>query len=141
MASIKALHGLKPSTPIDAVDVYFNPNKRLWACRCRKNGLIKKYAPVVIAPLGAAVVIHESRQKDPRKNLYAFTRLDHGTTSFDVEGWTDVADSLESGIELSYNPYVGAFFYRKDTSQQVEYVASLIMLAANNGAPRCVAIP
>ena len=141
MASIKALHGLKPSNPIDDVDVYFNPNKRLWACRCRKNGLIKRYAPVVIAPLGAAIVVHDSRQKETHKNLYAFTRLDYGTISFDVEGWTDIADSLENGIQLSYNPYVEAFFYRKDTIQRVEYVASLIMIVANNGAPRCVAIP
>lgn len=133
-----------PSTPIEGVDVYFNLHKRVWSCRCRKKGLVKKHTPVLIAPLGASLVVRESgRQrvlKEQRKNVHAFARIDHGTTSLDLAGWTAFADDLEGGIEISYNPYKGAFFYRKDTEERLDYVASLIMLASDNGPPRCVAI-
>lgn len=136
---MQILRGLKPSTPIDRVDVYFNLHKRIWSCRCRKKGLVKKHAPVFIAPLGASLVVRESgRQrvlKEQRKNVHAFARIDHGTTSLDLAGWTAFADDLEGGIEISYNPYKGAFFYRKDTGERLDYVASLIMLASDNGPP------
>lgn len=135
---------LKPSNPIDAVDVYFNLHKRVWTCKCRKKGLVKRYAPVVIAPLGARLVVQESGQKrvinEQRKNIYTYARLDHGTTSLDLDGWTAFADSLEGGIEISYNPYAGDSFYRKDIGRRLDYVASLIMLAPDNGPPRCVVI-
>ena len=102
------------------------------------------YTPVVIAPLGARLVVRESGRKrvikEQRKNVHAFARLDHGTTSLDIGGWTAFADSLERGIEISYNPYAGDSFYRKDTGKRLHYVASLIMLAPKNGEPRCVAI-
>lgn len=137
--------GMKPSTPIEGVDVYFNLHKRVWSCRCRKRGIVTNHAPVVIAPMGAGLIVREAgRQrvlKEQRKNVHAFARLDHGSTSMDVTGWTAFADELEGGIEISYNPYKGASFYRKDTGQPLGSVSSLIMLSVKGGPPRCVAVP
>lgn len=128
-----ALRGHKPSTPIDGVDVYFNLHKRVWSCRCRKKGLVVHHSPVVIAPYGGALIVRDGgRQrvlKEKRKNVHAFARLDHGTTSKDVAGWAAFADELEGKIEISYNPYRGGAFYRKDTGADVHNVDSLIMLA------------
>ena len=136
---MRAVRGHKPSTPIDGVDVYFNLHKRVWSCRCRKKGLVIHHAPVIIAPMGAGLVVRGSgRQqvlRQQRKNVHAFARLDHGSMSKDVQGWAAFAEELEGQIEISYNPYRAGAFYRKDTGEDVHDVDSLLMLALPDAPP------
>lgn len=139
-----SLRKVQPSTPITGVDVYFNLHKRVWSCRCRKTGRVVRHSPVVIAPHGAGLIVREAGRlrvlAERRKNVHAFARLDHGTTSKDVADWAAFCETLKAGFEVSYNPYRGGTFYRKDTGEALQEVASLIMLASDTGPPRCIGL-
>ena len=136
---MNVLKAHKPSTPIDWVDVYFNRYKRVWSCRCRKKGVVVHHSPVVIASYGGDFIVQDGGRKrvlrEKRKNVHAFARIDHGLISKDLAEWTAFADTLHGKIEVSYNPYRGGSFYRKDTGADVQRADALIMLAPLDAAP------
>ena len=94
--------------------VYFNLHKHVWSVMVR--GIVQRHATnvcikdadFVVRPAGHAKVIRERR-----KNVHSFVR---GT---DV-AIGDVVTCVGEAIQLSYNPYKGAHFYRKDTGEVVE---------------------
>lgn len=105
--------------------VYFNLHKHVWSVMFR--GIVVRHAKVVcikgadfvVRPAGHARVIREQR-----KSVHAFVR---GT---DV-ALGEVVNTPGKAIPLSYNPYKGAHFYRKDTGQIVES-AAVVELRADN---------
>lgn len=103
--------------------VYFNLHKHVWSVMVR--GIVQRHAPMVlikdadfvVRPAGHAKVL-----RDRAKNVHAFVR------------GTDVSDqhfmTVDEGVQLSYNPYRGPHFYRKDTGEVVES-AGLVVLKSD----------
>ena len=95
--------------------VYFNLHKRVWSCMVR--GKVEKHAEFVrlldtefvVRPAGHARVI-----KEQKKNVHAFVKGEDVTDrSFGKD------DTYGEPVFISYNPYRGPFFYRKDTGEPV----------------------
>ena len=95
--------------------VYFNLHKHVWSVMVR--GIVQRHATnvcikdadFVVRPAGHARVIREQR-----KSVHAFVR---GT---DVTHKALGGVAAGPGVQLSYNPYKGPHFYRKDTGEVVE---------------------
>lgn len=134
---------MQPGDDIGRVDVYYNLHKRLWSCRCRKSGRVIRHSRVICAPFESAFVVRESGRllvlQERRKNVHAFARIDQGLTSDNVEEWGAFVASQEGLIEVSYNPYRGGSFYRKDTGADVGRCSSLLMLALSGEPPQVFA--
>jgi hypothetical protein len=104
--------------------VYFNLHKHVWSVMVR--GLVQRHATNVCIKDADFVVRaagHRKVLEQKRKNVHAFVR---GT---DVAIGEYVSCPGEA-IQLSYNPYKGAHFYRKDTGEVVES-AGIVELRAD----------
>ena len=113
--------------------VYRNLHKDQWSLMVR--GIVQEHAKRVVLtnvefrvrPAGHAKVL-----RDKRKNVHAFAV---GTVGY--QG--DVSLALNTGnwgVEVGYNPYKGATFYRKDTGAPIAG-ARVVLLQPNypGGSP------
>ena len=117
-------------------DVYHNLHNGLWSMRDRTTGRVVRHAPVVVSPLHTAFVVqpagHRKALETKQKNVHAFVRGAWLTGYDDVAAWQRAADSLDL-IPISYNPFRGPSFYRKDTGQDISEVAMIIMISTPTG--------
>lgn len=115
------------------VDVYFNLHTYLWSVKDRKSGLVTEHARVVYTSLPCSFVVrpagHKKVLQTGQKNVHAFVRGDWLYTADDVDGWTQHLSELDRMVKVSYNPFRGPSFYRKDTGQDITEAKGLIMLA------------
>lgn len=118
-------------------DVYFNLHTHLWSVKDRKSGLVTEHARVVYTSLPCGFVVqpagHKRVLQTKQKNVHAFVRGDWLYTADDIEGWTQYAAELDTMVPVSYNPFRGPSFYRKDTGQDITEAKGLIMLAPYSG--------
>lgn len=125
-------------------DVYFNLHSRVWSVKDRQTGRVGVHAPVVVFSYPAKFVVSEAgRQRvlrEKRKNVHAFVRADAPFVSENVELWRDYIDGNGLLIPVSYNPYKGASFYRKDTGAPITEASSVVMLAEEGKPPLVVAL-
>jgi hypothetical protein len=95
--------------------VYFNLHKHVWSVMLR--GIVQRHSEFVCIKDADFVVRaagHRKVLEQKRKNVHAFVR---GT---DVSHVPFGGVAAGEPIQLSYNPYKGAHFYRKDTGEVVE---------------------
>jgi len=85
-----------------------------------------------VQPAGHAKVIETGH-----KNVHAFVRGDWLIAYADVDGWQAHTEACKM-IPVSYNPYRGPSFYRKDTGADIAGAQSIVMIA-KEGAPPYVA--
>ena len=98
--------------------VYYNLHKSVWSVMFRgKVQRHAKHVTIIDADFVVRAAGHAKVLKEKRKNVHAFVR---GT---DVTHVAFGGVAAGPGIQLSYNPYKGAHFYRKDTGQVVESAA------------------
>ena len=125
-------------------DVYFNLHSRVWSVKNRQTGRVGVHAPVVVFSYPARFVVSEAgRQRvlrEKRKNVHAFVRANAPFVSENVELWREDIDSKDKLIPLSYNPYKGPTFYRKDTGTPITDASSVVMLAVEGKPPLVVAL-
>lgn len=119
-------------------DVYYNLHSGVWSLLDRKAGTVYDHARVVVSGLPVALVVQPAGQRrvveEKSKNVHAFIRGSYLEPCDDVARWQ--AEALTSGLVLiSYNPYRGPSFYRKDTRQDVTGADSVIMLSPGNAPP------
>jgi len=110
---------------------YFNLHKHLWSEMLRGK-VIEHHTEVLLAdvrfnvrPAGHAKVI-----KEKRKNVHAFAIAEESTSSgFTIDTFLNsMDDSVDTHwIELSYNPYKGANFFRKDTGERVDSASTVYL--------------
>ena len=119
-------------------DVYYNLHSGLWSLLDRRTGKVYDHAPVVVSSLPVTCVVrpagHRRVVEERRKNVHAFIRGDWLEPSDDLEGWTARAGKLNL-VQVSYNPYRGPTFYRKDTGQDITEASTIIMLAPRGAPP------
>jgi hypothetical protein len=100
--------------------VYFNLHKHVWSVMVR--GRVQRHAEAVTI-IDADFVVraagHAKVLREKRKNVHAFVR---GTETRGVATSKTMSydPAKGGGIQLSYNPYKGPHFYRKDTGEVVE---------------------
>lgn len=117
--------------------VYFNLQKHVWSVMVR--GLVQRHATLVVIKDADFVVRpagHAKTIREQRKNVHSFVR---GTDVSDewsesgVKNFEKLGDHCRQGVEavqLSYNPYKGPHYYRKDTGQVVDG-ARLVVLKSD----------
>lgn len=102
--------------------VYFNLHKHVWSCMVR--GIVQRHSEHVFVSAAEFVVRaagHRKVLEQKRKNVHAFVR--GRETSEDAL----LGRRLSNAVQISYNPFKGAHFYRKDTGEVVKS-ASLVEL-------------
>ncbi len=95
--------------------VYFNLHKHVWSVMVR--GRVQRHSEfvtIVDADFVVRAAGHRKVLEQRRKNVHAFVR---GT---DVTHKPFGGVAAGPGVQLSYNPYKGPHFYRKDTGEVVE---------------------
>lgn len=119
-------------------DVYYNLHSGLWSLKDRSTGKVYDHARVVVSSLPVACVVQPAGQRrvvqQRQKNVHAFIRGDWLEPCDDLPRWQAHAERL-SFVPVSYNPYRGPAFYRKDTGQDITEASAIIMLAPGNGPP------
>ena len=93
--------------------VYLNLHKSCWSVM--ERGIVQNHADEVYAEKVEFVVRpagHAKAIEKKCKNVHAFVR---GYTAPSRDGEFE----FETPVEVSYNPYKGAHFYRKDTGEPV----------------------
>lgn len=108
--------------------VYFNLHKHVWSVMLR--GLVKRHATFVVVKNADFVVRaagHRKVLEQKRKNVHAFVRGEDVSDLWSESGVLNYEEYAGHGTQLSYNPYRGAHFYRKDTGEVVES-ATLVVL-------------
>ena len=120
-------------------DVYYNLHYGVWSLLDRRTGKVYDHAPVVVSSLPVALVVrlagHKRVLAEKSKNVHAFVRGDWLEPFEDVARWRADAESNKL-IQISYNPYRGPSFYRKDTGEDITEAQAVIMLAPGNGPPQ-----
>lgn len=94
--------------------VYFNLHKHVWSVMVR--GLVKRHSEFVCIRDAEFVVRaagHRKVLEEKRKNVHAFVR------GQDVTHVPFGGVAAGERVQISYNPYKGAHFYRKDTGEAV----------------------
>lgn len=94
--------------------VYFNLHKHVWSVMVR--GLVKRHSEFVCIRDAEFVVRaagHRKVLEEKRKNVHAFVR------GQDVTHVPFGGVATGERVQISYNPYKGAHFYRKDTGEAV----------------------
>jgi len=110
--------------------VYFNLHKHVWSVMFR--GRVQRHAEAVTI-IDADFVVraagHAKVLREKKKNVHAFVR---GTVTDDAATSKTMSydPAKGGGIQLSYNPYKGPHFYRKDTGEVVE-TAHVVELRAD----------
>jgi hypothetical protein len=106
--------------------------------RDRRTGRVYEHAPVVVSALHVGFVVqragHARVLRERVKNVHAFVRGDYLEPFEDVAGWQEHAAEVGL-VPVSYNPYKGPSFYRKDTGQDITEARAVIMIAPGNGPP------
>ena len=106
---------------------YYNLHSSCWSQRLR--GKVESHVQAAellgvefrVQPAGRARVLREGR-----KNVHAFAAAMHFAPIPD--GWPALIPGERSGwVEVSYNPYHAAHFYRKDTGAAVSHAARVIL--------------
>ena len=119
-------------------DVYFNLHSGLWSLVERSTGLVYDHARVVVSSLPVALVVQPAGQRkvvaEQQKNVHAYVRGSYLEPSEDVAPWLEQVKELGM-IPVSYNPYRGPSFYRKDSNADLKGLKSVIMLAPPDGPP------
>lgn len=111
--------------------VYFNLHKHVWSVMVR--GLVKRHSTLVIIKDADFVVRaagHRKVLEQKRKNVHAFVRGNDVSDQWSEGGVENFEKVSPADAQLSYNPYKGAHFYRKDTGEVVES-ARLVILKAD----------
>lgn len=119
-------------------DVYFNLHTGLWSLLDRSTGRVYDHARVVVSALPVAMVVqpagHRRVLEEKRKNVHAFIRGSYLEPLSNVTMWQAFAKEVGL-VPVSYNPYRGPSFYRKDTGQDVTEAEAIVMLAPDSGPP------
>jgi hypothetical protein len=120
-------------------DVYFNLHTGLWSMLDRQTGRVYDHARVVVSSLPVALVVQPAGQRrvvqERSKNVHAFVRGSYLEPSDEGDRWR--SEALSGGLVLvSYNPYRGPSFYRKDTGEDIKSAESVIMLAPVGAPPQ-----
>lgn len=110
----------------------------------RRTGKVYEHARVVVSPLPVAFVVQPAGQRrvvqEQRKNVHAFVRGSFLEPNEDVRRWQEEAAKGKL-VAVSYNPYRGPSFYRKDTGEDISESQNIIMLAPVDGPPQVWAFP
>ena len=124
-------------------DVYHNLHTGLWSIKDRRTGLVVRHARVVasaqpcgfaVQPAGRAKVLATGQ-----KNVHAFVRRAWLAPYDDLVAWQRLTETVNL-VPVSYNPFRGDSFYRKDTGQSVTEVKSIVMIAPPDARPYVGAI-
>jgi hypothetical protein len=119
-------------------DVYFNLHTGLRSMLDRRTGKVYEHARVIVSALPVDLVVQPAGQRkvvqEKSKNVHAFVRGSYLEPTDDVALWQHRAEALRM-IPVSYNPYRGPSFYRKDTGQDLTEVKAIVMLAPHGAAP------
>ncbi len=110
--------------------VYFNLHKHVWSVMVR--GLVQRHSTLVFIKDADFVVRaagHRKVLEQKRKNVHAFVRGTDVSDQWSESGLKNF-EKLGKGVQLSYNPYKGAHFYRKDTGEVVDS-ARLVVLKSD----------
>lgn len=114
-------------------NVYFNLHKSVWSIK--RGGRVREHAAeVMVLPLDGKpvrfVVSEPGRQRvlrEKRKNVHAYVRgnayLANGMATCNF----DELFPLDRIVQVSYNPYRGGKFYRKDTGAEVSEADAVYM--------------
>ena len=108
---------------------YYNLHASCWSRRLR--GKVEGYVQAAelmgvefrVQPAGRARVLREQR-----KNVHAFAAAMHFTLIPDGRP-SLILGERDGWVEVSYNPYHAAHFYRKDTGAPVVRAARVILTA------------
>jgi hypothetical protein len=102
--------------------IYKNLHKDTWSLM--ERGIVRAHSDNVIVESGEFRVRPAGREKvlrEQRKTVHAFVVgypvAEDATTLAAVEG---IKLALGEPVQVSYNPYRGDTFYRKDTDESVE---------------------
>ena len=113
-------------------DVYRNLHTGLWSIKDRRTGLVVEHAPVVVSCLHLAFAVqpagHAKVVESGQKNVHAFVRGDWLTAYHDPAHWRALVAALDL-IDVSYNPFRGPSFYRKDTGADITEAKAIVMIA------------
>lgn len=119
-------------------DVYYNLHRKTWSLKDRSTGKVYDHARVVVSALPVTLPVmpagHARALQEKAKNVHAFVRGDWLEPCEDVESWQSTAATLAM-VAISYNPFRGPTFYRKDTGEAVTEANAVIMIAPHNAAP------
>lgn len=109
--------------------IYWNLHKHVWSCMVR--GRVQDHAKHVLVA-GAEFVVraagHRKVLEQKRKNVHAFVKGDVVPMPNHCR--------LDEPVEISYNPYKGAHFYRKDTGEVVTSAELVQMTYTEQGDTR-----
>ena len=97
------------------VDIYWNLHKNVWSIR--HKGRVIQHATHALVQDATFVVQEGGRQRvlrEMKKNVHAFVR---GTLVWSTDS---TEDRLHPGQAVSYNPYKGPSFFRKDTGEDIK---------------------
>lgn len=106
---------------------YYNLHSSCWSHRLR--GKVESHMQAAelldvefrVQPAGRARVLREQR-----KNVHAFAAALHFEPIPD--GWLALIPGERAGwVEVGYDPYHAAHFYRKDTGERVAHAAHVIL--------------
>lgn len=77
--------------------------------------------------------------REQRKNVHSYVVGDAWTADTNVSEWTQVFDKQYGNpVAISYNPYKGGTFYRKDTSEAVRVAEACILISGHGNYPPMV---
>lgn len=105
------------------VRIYFNLHRGGWSIQCAKTRRVLNVGTKVVtcALVNARFVVSESgRQrvlKEKRKNVHAVVEGD--LSDFKLVGYG--LHNVEESVKVTYNPYHGSTFYRKDDLTPVRF--------------------
>ena len=119
-------------------DVYFNLHSHKWSMLDRRTGRVYDHARVVMSSLPVALVVQPAGQRrvvqTGQKNVHAFVRGSYLEPVQDLARWQAYVAGPE-WVAVSYNPFRGPTFYRKDTGEDLTEAQAIVMLAPREGAP------
>jgi hypothetical protein len=106
---------------------YWNLHRNVWSVMVR--GKVQRHTHCAqlfrvefrVRPAGHARVLREGR-----KNVHAFAVAEQASYP-SSEGQTFAPLVPDDWIEISYNPFKGAAFFRKDTGEAVTYAARVVL--------------
>ena len=138
------------------VRVYYNLHNRLWSVMCRTSGKVIGHARWVHLRNVQFVVRQGGRKRvieTGRKNVHAFAsgnlwRVDwvnklsplcEAYGRDDGEWWgAETQDIATLGVPITYNPFAGPRFTRKDTGEMVGWARDVVMTPDRKVLGGCV---